>query len=278
MAEKKRAEDMSLEDLEDGFDTAELAEIYDEPVDETADDDKLIKGWIYLTREDFEDFELSSQKPYIDFADFGDYVAFRLTDDLFGFVPNETLLEGVTDEIKGQALSFANGSLLEVISGISGFGWLDSVDLDYAYDPTSGTLSLNIERLLKSPVDHGVMNKTEFAPLDQPVEVKKTASESEIKIDGNDVKMHADVDDGEGNLEEWIYDALEERLRLDGREDEIGGLDAVAKEVADECGNSLDGFQGSLKVDLTDDGDGIKSFEYDGKTHGLDDETVASVK
>lgn len=278
MAEKKRAEDMSLEDLEDGFDAAELAEIYDEPVEETADDDKLIKGWIYLTREDFEDFELSSQKPYIDFADFGDYVASRLTDDLFGFVANEALLEGVTDEIKGQALSFANGSLLEVMNGIGGFGWLDSVDLDYAYDPTSGTLSLSIETLLKSPVDHGVMNKTEYAPQDQPVEAKKTASEGAIEIDENDVKMHADVDAGKGDLEEWIYDALEERLRLDGREDEIGGLDAVAKEVADECGNSLDGFKGSLKVDLSDDGDGVKSFEYDGKTHGLDDETQACVK
>ena len=278
MAEKKRAEDMSLEDLEDGFDAAELAEIYDEPVDETADEGDLIKGWLYLTREDFEDFELSSQKPYIDFADFGDYVASRLTDDLFGFVANEALLEGVTDEIKGQALSFANGSLLEVMNGIGGFGWFDSIDLDYSYNPTSGSLSLSIESLLKSPVDHGVMNKTEYAPLDEGIEAKKTASEGAIEIDADDVKMHADVDDGEGNLEEWIYDALEERLRLDGREDEIGGLDAVAKEVADECGNSLDGFKGSLKVDLSDDGDGVKSFEYDGKTHGLDDETEACVK
>lgn len=278
MAEKKRAEDLSLEELEDGFDTAELAEIYDEPLDETADDDNLIKGWIYLTREDFEDFELSSQKPYIDFADFGDYVASRLTDDLFGFVTNEALLEGVADEIKGQALDFANGSLLEVMNGIGGFGWFDSIDLDYSYNPTSGTLPLNIESLLKSPVDHGVMNKTEYAPLEQGVEAKKTASENDIEIDANDVKMHADVDAGKGDLEEWIYDALEERLRLDGREDEIGGLDAVAKEVADECGNSLDGFKGSLTVKISDDGDGVKSFEYDGKTHGLDDEAEACVK
>jgi hypothetical protein len=277
MAGKKRAEDMSLEDLEDGFDTAELAEIYDEPADD-GDDSDLIPGWLYLTREGFEDYELANQKPYIDFADFGDYVADQITEDLFGWVKNETLLDGVADEIKGQALDFANGSLVQAMAGIGGFGWFESIDLDYSYSPTVGTLSISLESLLKSPVDHGVMNKTEFAPLDQPVEAKKTASSDEIEIDGNDVKMHADVDDGEGNLEEWIYDALEERLRLDGREDEIGGLDAVAKEVADECGNSLDGFKGSLKVSLSDDGLGIKSFEYDGETHGLDDETVASVK
>ena len=152
------------------------------------------------------------------------------------------------------------------------------MDLSYVYNPVAGSLTINLNRIVKSLVDHGVMNKTEYAPQDPQVEAKKTASAGDIEIDGNDVKMHADVDDGEGTLEEWIYDALEERLRLDGREDEIGGLDAVAKEVADECGNSLDGFKGSLKVDLSDDGDGVKSFEYDGKTHGLDDETVASVK
>lgn len=273
MAGKKRAEDMSLEDLEDGFGEAELAEIYDEA---DTDDSKLIEGWMYLTREGFEDYELDAQKPYIDFADFGDFTASRIVDDLFGFVTNEALLEGVTDEIKGQALSFANGSLLEAVNGIGGFGWLSDIDLSYVYNPAAGTLVINLNCIDKSPVDHGVMNKTEYAP--QEVEAKKTASADEIEIDGNDVKMHADVDDGAGSLEEWIYDALEERLRLDGREDEIGGLDAVAKEVADECGNSLDGFKGSLKVDLSDDGDGVKSFEYDGKTHGLDDETEACVK
>ena len=137
----------------------------------------------------------------------------------------------------------------------------------YVYNPVAGTLTINLNCIDKSPVDHGVMNKTEYALLEQGVEAKKTASENDIEIDANDVKMHADVDAGKGDLEEWIYDALEERLRLDGREGEIGGLDAVAKEVADECGNSLDGFKGSLTVKISDDGEGIKSFEYDGKTH-----------
>ena len=272
MAEKKRAEDMSLEELEDGFGEAELAEIYDEPPALEADEGKLIEGWMYLTREGFENFELDAQKPYIDFADFGDFIADGIIDDLFGFVANEALLDGVTDEIKGQALDFANGSLLEAVNGIGGFGWFRDMDLSYVYNPVAGTLTINLNCIDKSPVDHGVMNKTEYAPQDPQVEAEKTASAGDIEIDENDVKMHADVDAGKGDLEEWIYDALEERLRLDGREDEIGGLDAVAKEVADECGNSLDGFKGSLKVDLSDDGDGVKSFEYDGKTHGLDDE------
>ena len=73
MAEKKRAEDLSLEELEEGFGEAELAEIYDEPPVVEADADKLIEGWLYLYREDFESFELDLQKPYIDFADFGDF-------------------------------------------------------------------------------------------------------------------------------------------------------------------------------------------------------------
>lgn len=278
MAGKKRAEDLSLEELEEGFGEAELAEIYDEPPAVDADTDKLIEGWMYLTREGFEDYELDAQKPYIDFADFGDFVASRIVGDLFGFVANESLLEGVTDEIKVQALDFANGSLLEAMDGIGGFGWLSDIDLSYVYNPVAGTLTINLNCIDKSPVDHGVMNKTEYAPLDQEVEAKKTASEGDIEIDANDVKMHADVDAGEGDLKEWIYDALEERLRLDGREDEIGGLDAVAKEVANECGNSLDGFKGSLKINLSDDGEGVQSFEYDGKTYGLDGETEACVK
>lgn len=277
MAEKKRAEDLSLEELEEGFGEAELAEIYDEPPVVEVDADKLIEGWMYFDREGFESFELDLQKPYIDFADFGDFIADGIINDLFGFVANEALLEGVKDEIKGQALDFANGSLLEAVNGIGGFGWFDHLNLSYVYNPVAGSLAINLHRIVKSPVDHGVMNKTEYAPQGPQVEAKKTASEGAIEIDGNDVKMHADVDAGKGDLEEWIYDALEERLRLDGREDEIGGLDAVAKEVADECG-TLDGFKGSLKVDLTDDGDGIKSFEYDGKTHGFDDETEACVK
>ena len=278
MAGKKRAEDMSLEELEEGFGEAELAEIYDEPPTVEVDADKLIESWMYLTREGFEDYELDLQKPYIDFADFGDFVASCIVDDLFGFVANESLLEGVTDEIKGQALDFANGSLLEAVNGIGGFGWFRDIDMSYVYNPVAGTLTINLNCIDKSPVDHGVMNKTEYALLEQGVEAKKTASESDIEIDANDVKMHADVDAGKGDLEEWIYDALEERLRLDGREDEIGGLDAVAKEVADECGNSLDGFKGSLTVKISDDGEGIKSFEYDGKTHGLDEEAEACVK
>ena len=140
----------------------------------------------------------------------------------------------------------------------------------------TGDIWLALSSLARSEIEYDPDALTAYAPVEE--EEDKEASEKEalelngetdIEVDKASVDVEAETDEGEGDLAEWIYDAMSTNLSIAGRGNvSVNDMDQIADKCADICGQDIDKFN-ALKFRVEDVGD-IASFDFNGSHYELD--------
>ena len=114
---------------------------------------------------------------------------------------------------------------------------------------------------------------TQFAIV-EPKEVSEKEAlrfdgEMDIEVDKLNVVGEANLDEGDGDLAEWIFDAMTNALQKAGRGlVDVDDMDQIADKCADICGQDVDKF-GTLKFHVEDDGS-ISDFDFNGSHYTVD--------
>ena len=234
------------------------------------DDDAVFTDLLYLDREGFEYEELTNKAPRLDYpADFGSYLAAEAIFSIFNFAFDEEAPEAMKEDFIGVCNSFVGEVLEPAVEKIGGWGWFDSCAVNLSYDMITGGLSLTLADLSRSEVEHDPEALTQFAPATEKKEALQMDGETDIEINKADVADEAEIDNGDGDLAEWIFDAITSALQIAGRGNvDVHAMDQISDRCADICGQDMDKFD-ALKFHVDNDGN-IADFDFNGSHYELD--------
>lgn len=258
------------DDIEDGL-----------PEDRDAwdDDAMLITDDLYLDRPGFEAEELALKAHSLNYLeDFSKYMAAEAVFNIFN-IWDDQILQGLKEHFAEACQGFVENALAPAVENIGGWGWFDSCSVNVSYDPLTGDICLTLSNLTRSEIEYGPEALTAYAPSDGAEEGEdKEASEKEalqfygetdIEVDKASVDVEAETDEGEGDLAEWIYDAMITNLSIAGRGNvSVNDMDQIADKCADICGQDIDNFD-VLKFHINNDGN-IADFDFNGSRYELD--------
>lgn len=240
------------------------------------DDDMLITDDLYLDRDGFEAAELALQAPSLNYLeDFSKYMAAEAIFDIFN-VWDDQIPQGLKEHFEEACQNFVEGTLAPAVENIGGWGWFDSCLVDVSYDMLTGDIWLTLSALNRSEIEYDPDALTAYAPVEEgedkeasEKEALQSYGETDIEVDKASVEVEAETDEGEGDLAEWIYDAMITNLSIAGRGNvNVNDMDQIADKCADICGQDIDKFD-TLKFRVEDDGD-ITSFDFNGSHYELD--------
>lgn len=239
------------------------------------DDDMLITDDLYLDRDGFEAEELALKAPSLNYLeDFSKYMAAEAVFSIFN-IWDDQIPQGLKEHFEEACQGFVENALAPAVEDIGGWGWFDSCFVNVSYDMLSGDIWLTLSDLTRSEIEYDPEALTAYAPVEE--EEDKEASEKEalqfygeidIEVDKGIVEAEAEDDEGEGDLAEWIFDAMTNNLALAGRGNvSVNDMDQIADKCADICGQDIDNFD-VLKFRVEEDGD-ITSFDFNGSRYEL---------
>lgn len=240
------------------------------------DDDMLITDDICLDRDGFEAEELALKAPSLNYLeDFSKYMAAEAVFSIFG-IWDDQLPQGLKEHFEEACQNFVEHTLTPAVENIGGWGWFDSCLVDVSYDMVSGDIWLTLSVLARSEIEYDPNALTAYAPTEEgedkeasEKEALQSYGETDIEVDKASVDVEAETDEGEGDLAEWIYDAMITNLSIAGRGNvSVTDMDQIADKCADICGQDIDKFD-TLKFRVEDDGD-IASFDFNGSHYELD--------
>ena len=235
---------------------------------ETDEGGAAITSELILDSCGFEFFEIEKEAPYLDYAsNFASYMAETAIADIFGidFDWGDKVNQAVADEIEARCSAFIDAVLSPALEKLGGWQWFDVAAISCSYDVLDGSMSFSIDDLRKSDAEHPAAAATKFASHKKALDGD---GETEIEVKGEDVKAAEEADEGEGDLAEWIFDAIINNLAFAGR----GGVDAtaldqIADKAAETCDQDPSKFE-SLKFAVKDDGS-ISGFDFNGNRYDL---------
>lgn len=234
------------------------------------DDDAVFNDVLDLNRDGFEAEELANKAPRIDYsADFASYMAAEAIFDIFNFWWDEDAVpDAMREDFKAVCQRFVEETLEPAVEKIGGWGWFDSCGVDVSYNMISGDMSLTLVDLTRSEVEHDPEALTYYAPATEKKEALQFDGETDIEIHQENVQVEADMDEGEGDLAEWIYDAIINALAIAGRGNvDAKAMDQISDKCADICGQDVDKFD-ALKFNVDNDGN-IAGFDFNGSHYDL---------
>lgn len=256
------ADDVPMEGLEDeGWEAVE--------VEEDADPATL-SAELFLDSFGFELFEVENQSPHIDYAgDFASYMAEEALFAIFGLDADfETVSDEVTGEVEAQCAGFVEEILEPALEALGGWEWFDSCTVSCSYDITDGSMAFSLDDIERADAEHPADAATKFAPVAKK-EALEMEGETDVEVTRDMVQVEADMDEGNGDLAEWIYDALISGLRIADRGAvDNKALDQIADKAADLCGQDVSKFD-TLRFHVDDDGR-IAGFDFNGSHYALD--------
>ena len=240
------------------------------------DDDMLITDDLYLDRDGFEAAELALQAPSLNYLeDFSKYMAAEAIFDIFN-VWDDQIPQGLKERFEEACQNFVEGTLAPAVENIGGWGWFDSCLVDVSYDMLTGDIWLTLSALNRSEIEYDPDALTAYAPVEEgedkeasEKEALQSYGETDIEVDKASVEVEAETDEGEGDLAEWIYDAMITNLSIAGRGNvNVNDMDQIADKCADICGQDIDKFD-TLKFRVDNDGN-IADFDFNGSHYELD--------
>lgn len=239
------------------------------------DDDMLIIDDLYLDRDGFEAEELALTAPSLNYMeDFSKYMAAEAVFNIFNLWDDQ-IPQRLKEDFEEACQNFVENALAPAVENIGGWGWFDSCYVNVSYDMLTEDIWLTLSHLTRSEIEYNPDALTAYARSDEAEEVEeKEASEKEalqtdIEVDKAIVEVEAESDNGEGDLAEWIFDAITTNLAIAGRENvSVTDMDQIADKCADICGQDIDKFD-TLKFHVDNDGN-IAAFDFNGFHYTLD--------
>lgn len=232
------------------------------------DDDAILNDSLLLDRVGFEAEELANKAPYIDYAaDFANYMASEALFTVFAYWEEE-LPAQLREDFEAVCQRFVKNTLAPAVEGIGGWGWFDSCRVSLSFDMIAGDIWLTLTRLTRSDIEHDPNALTEYAPVEEK-KALRFDGETDIEVDKAMVEVEAEMDNGEGDLAEWIFDSMTNNLQIAGRGNvNANDMDQIADKCADICGQDIEKFD-TLKFHVDNDGN-IAAFDFNGSHYGLD--------
>lgn len=233
------------------------------------DDDAVFNDVLDLSAAGFEAEEVANEAPRMDYpADFGSYLAAEAIFTIFNFAFDEDAPEAMKEDFEGVCNRFVSDVLEPAVEKIGGWGWFDSCTLNLSYDMITGDISLTLADLSRSEVEHDPEALTQFAPAPEKKEALQMDGETDIEVSKADVADEAEIDNGDGDLAEWIFDAITSALQIAGRGNvDVHAMDQISDKCADICGQDMDKFD-TLKFHVDNDGN-IADFDFNGSHYNL---------
>lgn len=240
------------------------------------DDDMLITDDLYLDRDGFEAEELALTAPSLNYMeDFSKYMAAEAVFNIFNLWDDQ-IPQRLKEDFEEACQNFVENALAPAVENIGGWGWFDSCYVNVSYDMLTEDIWLTLSHLTRSEIEYNPDALTAYAPAEEgedkeasEKEALQSYGETDIEVDKASVDVEAETDGGEGDLAEWIYDAMITNLSIAGRGNvSVNDMDQIADKCADICGQDIDKFD-SLKFRVEDDGD-IASFDFNGSHYELD--------
>jgi hypothetical protein len=234
------------------------------------DEDAVFTDLLYLDREGFEYEELTNKAPRLDYpADFGSYLAAEAIFSIFNFAFDEDAPEAMKEDFEAVCDRFVEEVLEPAMEKIGGWGWFDSCAVNLSYDMITGDISLSLADLSRSEVEHDPEALTQFAPATEKKEAVQMDGETDIEVSKADVEEEAEIDNGDGDLAEWIFDAITSALQIAGRGNvDVHAMDQISDKCADICGQDMDKFD-ALKFHVDNNGN-IADFNFNGSPYDID--------
>lgn len=235
------------------------------------DDDAVFNDVLDLDRDGFEAEELANKAPRIDYpADFSKYMAAEAIFDIFNFLwDDDAVPDAMREDFEAVCQRFVEETLEPAVEKIGGWGWFDSCGVDLSYNMISGDMTLTLIGLTRSEVEHDPEALTYYAPATEKKEALQMDGETDIEVNKADVADEAEIDNGDGDLAEWIFDAITSALQIAGRGNvDVHAMDQISDKCADICGQDMDKFD-ALKFHVDNDGN-IADFDFNGSHYNLD--------
>ena len=251
------ADDVPMEGLED------------EDWEAVEADPALLTAELFLDSFGFELFEVENQSPHIDYAgDFASYMAEEALFAIFGLDADfETVSDEMTGEVEAQCAAFVEEILEPALEALGGWEWFDSCTVSCSYDITDGSMAFALDDIERADAEHPADAATKFASVQK--EALEMDGETDVEVTRDMVQVEADMDEGNGDLAEWIYDALINGLRIADRGAvDNKALDQIADKAADLCGQDVSKFD-TLRFHVDEDGR-IAGFDFNGSHYALD--------
>ena len=238
-------------------------------VEEEADP-ALLTAELFLDSFGFELFEVENQATHIDYA--GDFASYMAEEALFAIFGLDTDFETVSDEVPGeveaQCAAFVEEILEPALGALGGWEWFDSCAVSCSYDISDGSMAFALDDIERADAEHPADAATKFAPVARK-QALEMDGEADVEVTRGMVQVEADMDEGNGDLAEWIYDALISGLRISDRGAvDNKALDQIADKAADLCGQDVSKFD-TLRFHVEDDGR-IAGFDFNGSHYALD--------
>ena len=233
------------------------------------DDDMLIIDDLYLDRDGFEAEELALTAPSLNYMeDFSKYMAAEAVFNIFNLWDDQ-IPQRLKEDFEEACQNFVENALAPAVGNIGGWGWFDSCYVNVSYDMLTEDIWLTLSHLTRSELEHDPEALTQYAPAEEKEASEKEALQTDIEVDKAIVEVEAESDNGEGDLAEWIFDAITTNLAIAGRENvSVTDMDQIADKCADICGQDIDKFD-TLKFHVDNDGN-IAAFDFNGFHYTLD--------